>query len=112
MAQKVVFSLTDDLDPTQQAAGTYRFGFGPADYEIDLTDEHAEGLRAAFAPFVEHGRRVTRGKGKAGTKITAKSARLAANADIRDWARSHGLKVSDRGRISAEVVSQYEAAHN
>ena len=112
MAQKVVISLTDDLDPNQEASGSYRFGFGPADYEIDLTGEHAEELRAAFAPFVEHGRRVTFGKGKAATKMTAKSAGHAANADIRNWARSHGLKVSDRGRIGAEVIRQYEAAHN
>ena len=112
MAQKVVISLTDDLDSNQEATGTYRFGFGPADYEIDLTGEHAEELRAAFAPFVEHGRRVTPGKGKAGIKITSKSARHAGNADIRNWARSHGLKVSDRGRIGAEVIRQYEAAHN
>jgi len=112
MAQKVVISLTDDLDPNQEATGTYRFGLGPADYEIDLTDEHAEEFRAVFAPFVEHGRRVIPGKGKAGTKMTAKSTRHAANADIRNWARSHGLKVSDRGRIGAEVIRQYEAAHN
>ncbi len=112
MVQKIVISLTDDLDSNQEATGTYRFGFGPADYEIDLTGEHAEELRAAFAPFVEHGRRVTPGKGKAGTKITSKSARHAGSADIRNWARSHGLKVSERGRIGAEVIRQYEAAHN
>jgi hypothetical protein len=34
-----------------------------------------------------------------------------SSADIRAWARSTGYDVSDRGRISADVVHAYEAAH-
>jgi hypothetical protein len=30
---------------------------------------------------------------------------------VREWAREHGYKVSDRGRISAEVQQAYAAAH-
>ena len=30
---------------------------------------------------------------------------------IREWARGKGLTVASRGRISAEVVEQYEKAH-
>jgi len=30
---------------------------------------------------------------------------------IREWARAHGHKVSERGRLSAVVVEAYEAAH-
>jgi hypothetical protein len=30
---------------------------------------------------------------------------------IRAWARDEGLQVSERGRISADVIRQYEAAH-
>ena len=33
------------------------------------------------------------------------------NAAIRAWARSAGLPVSERGRISADVIRQYEVAH-
>jgi hypothetical protein len=30
---------------------------------------------------------------------------------MRDWARSNGYDVSDRGRVSAEVRKAFEAAH-
>jgi hypothetical protein len=30
---------------------------------------------------------------------------------VRAWAAGQGLKVSERGRISAEVMSKYDAAH-
>jgi len=30
---------------------------------------------------------------------------------VRAWARQSGLEVSERGRISAEIMKQYEAAH-
>jgi hypothetical protein len=30
---------------------------------------------------------------------------------VRAWARSQGLKISDRGRIPGEVLSRYEATH-
>jgi hypothetical protein len=30
---------------------------------------------------------------------------------IRDWARSEGYELSERGRIPAEVRAAYEAAH-
>ncbi|WP_458864192.1 Lsr2 family DNA-binding protein [Mycobacteroides abscessus] len=32
-------------------------------------------------------------------------------AAIRQWARKNGYEVSDRGRIKAEVVEAFEAAH-
>lgn len=35
----------------------------------------------------------------------------ASTAEIREWARTFGLKVSDRGRIPAEVVASYEREH-
>jgi len=38
-------------------------------------------------------------------------AHPADRAAIRAWAREAGLNVSARGRISAEIMSQYEAAH-
>ena len=31
------------------------------------------------------------------------------NTEIREWARSNGYKVSDRGRIPAEVKAAFDA---
>jgi len=30
---------------------------------------------------------------------------------VRAWAKEQGLKISERGRIGAEIMQQYEAAH-
>jgi hypothetical protein len=32
-------------------------------------------------------------------------------SEVRTWAREQGLKVSDRGRIPADVLAKYESAH-
>ena len=39
------------------------------------------------------------------------AAPQATTAEIRAWARENGHRVSDRGRMPAEVVAAYEAAH-
>jgi Lsr2 len=30
---------------------------------------------------------------------------------VREWARARGLKVSERGRIPADVAAEYEKSH-
>jgi hypothetical protein len=32
-------------------------------------------------------------------------------SDVRAWARDQGIKISERGRIPAEVLAKYNAAH-
>lgn len=106
MAQKVTVALEDDLDGGP-AAETVRFGFGGADYEIDLSARNAKDFRKQLAPFVEHAR-------KSGRAAPRRAARTAASrqrsGDIRSWARDQGIEVSDRGRIPADVVERYNAS--
>src|SRR5579884_4557314 len=33
-----------------------------------------------------------------------------STADVRNWARSHGFTVADRGRLSPEIMAAYSAA--
>ncbi len=49
MAKRVTVALEDDLDggPADQAV---RFGFGGAEYEIDLSDTNASAFRNKLAP--------------------------------------------------------------
>jgi nucleoid-associated protein Lsr2 len=109
MAQKVNIVLVDDLDGSQ-AAETVTFALDGTTYEIDLSEQHAKGLREALSPFVGHARKVAGGRrGRKGTTTTTNlgpSPRL-----VRDWARSNGYEVSDRGRVPADVIAAYEAAH-
>src|SRR5215472_2806581 len=106
MTQKLTVVLEDDLDGGP-ADETVRFGFGGAEYEIDLSKKNAGSFRKLLAPFIEHAR-------KAGRVQPRRAARTASarqrSGDIRAWARAHGIPVSERGRIAASVVQQYETA--
>jgi hypothetical protein len=109
MAQKVNIVLVDDIDGSD-ADETVSFGLDGTSYEIDLNGKHAAKLRDALAAYVGHARKVS----NAGRR-TRSSARAAgggtAAKDVREWARSNGHKVPDRGRIPADVREAYEAAH-
>ena len=107
MAQKVHIVLEDDIDQSE-ATQTVSFALDGTSYEIDLNDKNAGALRDALATYVGHGRRVTGArKGRRGSA----SAGAHSAKEVRDWARSNGHKVPDRGRIPATVREAFDAAH-
>lgn len=113
MAQKVQVLLVDDVDGGE-AAETVAFALDGASYEIDLSTANAQALRDALAPWVGHARRVGgRGssRGRSGGGRAARSGGRADLTAVRAWARENGYQVSDRGRVSGEVLAAYEAAH-
>ncbi len=78
MAQTVQTCLIDDLDGSE-AEGAVRFGLDGAQYEIDLSTEHAKELRTALARYIDAGRKVTgtaRRAGQNGLKTPASSINL------------------------------------
>jgi hypothetical protein len=111
MAQKVQVILVDDLDGGE-AEESVTFSLDGVSYEIDLSSENAEALREAISPWVGHARRVSgragRGRGPGRPRAAAAKTDLA---DVRNWARENGYQVSDRGRVSSEVMSAYDGAH-
>src|SRR6476646_8782820 len=111
MAQKVNIVLVDDIDGSE-ATETVSFGLDGTSYEIDLNDAKAAGLRDALAAYVGHARKV--GSARRGRRTSAAAAAAAGGPsarEIRDWARSNGYDVPDRGRVSAEVRQAFDAAH-
>lgn len=106
MVQKTTVALEDDLDGGR-ADETLRFGFGGTEYEIDLSKKNAAAFRKQIAPYIEHGRKTARPPARRGTRTAASRQR---SGDIRAWAAKQGITVSERGRIPASVVAQYEAA--
>jgi hypothetical protein len=121
MATQTIVTLVDDLDGSE-ASGSVSFALDGASYEIDLSDDNAEKLRDALSGFVASARRVDGGRrGPGRPKATAKPAKAARGARtapdreqtaaIREWARATGHEVSERGRLSATVLSAFEAAH-
>jgi hypothetical protein len=110
MAQKVQVVLVDDLDGGT-ADETVTFSLDGVSYEIDLTHDNAAHLRDVLAPYVGHGRRVGGGR-RSPTRVSSRANGGAGNpGEIRDWAKSQGLEVNERGRISAELQAKYHAAH-
>jgi hypothetical protein len=105
MAQKVTVALEDDLDGGR-AAETLRFAFGGADYEIDLSKKNAAAFRKQLLPFVEHARKTGRAQSRRRGHTVANRRR---SGDIRAWAKGQGIAVSERGRIPASVIAQYQA---
>jgi hypothetical protein len=111
MAQQTTVRFVDDLDGSE-ASGTVEFAFEGRRYEIDLSDENAEKLRSALSPFVDAARKVGgrgRGRRQATEPRSARSSR-EDTAAIRQWAREHGHKISDRGRIPKSVLDAYKGA--
>jgi hypothetical protein len=122
MAQKVQVILVDDVDGGE-ASETVSFSLDGVSYEIDVSESNATALRDALAPWVGHARRVGGrsggsggGRARSGSSGGSGSGRSRGNSkhdlsDVRSWARENGFQVSDRGRVSSEVIAAYEKSH-
>ena len=109
MARSVSVIVTDDLDGSENAE-TVSFSFGGVTYEVDLASKNRAKLEKALAPFIEAGRRVPGGSGR--SRSSSRQASTSVDrAAVRSWAKTAGLKVSERGRISADIMRQYDEAH-
>ncbi|MDO9457183.1 Lsr2 family protein [Nocardioides sp.] len=111
MAQKVNIVLVDDLDGTE-AEETVAFGLDGTSYEIDLNTKNAKALRESLAGYVGYARKVPTSRRTGGTRKTAAAATNGGTsaAEIREWARSNGYEVPERGRIPGNVREAFEAA--
>ena len=109
MAQIKEVRLVDDLSG-DAADETIEFGLDGRNYEIDLSDDNAKKLRDVLADYVAAARRAAapaRRRGASNSAARRPSVDREQNQAIREWARKRGMKVSDRGRIPAEVLEAY-----
>ena len=108
MATKTSVVITDDLDGSAHAE-TVSFGVDGTNYEVDLGAKNRAKLEKALQPFAAAARRApARARRRAASRA---GGPRVDNGAVRAWARSAGLQVSERGRISADVLRQYEAAN-
>ena len=112
MAQKVSVTYACDYDQKEIPLGQHRvrrFSFDGRDYEIDLCVKHSDKFDDTISRYAQRAR-------KSSARPLRLKRRTAANrqhsAGVRAWAKKMGIAVSDRGRIPADVVTRYEAAHN
>ena len=117
MAQRTIVQLTDDLDGKPIADGqgeTVRFGLDRQDYEIDLADKNARAMRDAMSKYVAAARRVSASRAGGRSRGAGRSAAASRDYDpkaVRAWAESQGIEVSQRGRVPADLVAKFQAAH-
>jgi len=119
MAQKVQVLLVCDLHEDEvEGVETVAFALDGSAYEVDVCEEHAAELRDSFARYVGSARRAGRSGGTPARRASRGSSRPAPSGSdrertqaIREWARTHGHAVSERGRLSSTVIQAYEAAH-
>ncbi|GAA5048247.1 histone-like nucleoid-structuring protein Lsr2 [Nocardia callitridis] len=116
MAKKVTVSLIDDVDGESIADETIEFAIDGVSYEIDLSSANAAKLRDGLEEWVTSARRVSgRRRVKAAAAATGNTKSRVSidreqSAAIREWARRNGHKVSQRGRISADITDAYNKA--
>jgi hypothetical protein len=111
-----VADIVIDEAPPEGQQQTIAFGLDGQAYEIDLDADHAGELRSTLQRYIDAGRRIGEQPTAPATTESVRPRRSAPTTQrndpsaIRAWARAKGHRVSDRGRIPAQVLQAYEAA--
>ncbi|KJF19393.1 Lsr2 family protein [Rhodococcus sp. AD45] len=119
MAEIIIRQLIDDLDGKPIDAGLgheVTFSYQGADYRIDLRPTNADKIEAVFAPYIKVAEKVSsankpRTKTSAVIKTSGSGRSVEQLKAIREWAGKNGFDVSPRGRVKAEVIDAFDAAH-
>lgn len=110
MAQRVVVTLSDDIDGGE-AAETVMFGLDGKSYEIDLNTSNAKKLRKALAPYLAAGRKQSNAPKRDKAPVPYRHTSLEpAPAAVRAWAQSRKMDVPARGRIPKHVYEAFREA--
>jgi len=106
MAKETVVEVLDDLGDGE-AVESLTFALRGVEYEIDLSAKNVAALDRIFGKYLVAGRPVIHRRSRMGS---LPYARKSEGAQIRAWARASGYRISDRGRISEEVLGAFELA--
>lgn len=119
MVQKYKVYFEDDMTHEEFGEGdgeSIRFSIDGQNRVIDLSRQNAEKLRKAIQPFLAASRpfestrdKTAAARGRVSGRVTSMDEEKE-RALIREWAKANGKRVSDRGRISADVVEEYQKA--
>jgi hypothetical protein len=111
VAKQTTVILVDDLDGSE-ATEQVEFAVDGRSYEIDLSARNSAKLREVLAPYISAARRRS---GRRSTSSATTPARPASdrehNQDIRKWAATQGMRISERGRIPSNVLEAYRQSH-
>ncbi|MFF7245710.1 Lsr2 family protein [Embleya sp. NPDC008237] len=111
MAQRVVTLYTDDVTgETGEDIATHTFALDGVTYEIDLGEDTYQQLLDKLAPYFGAARKTGTAarRGRKGARTTGQGP---DPVKVREWARSQGIDVNARGRVPADLIERYQAAH-
>lgn len=117
VAQTTRILLTDDLDGSH-ASETIAFAVDGVAYEIDLSDEHARQLRESVASYVGAARKLSSRHAPATKRAAFKTTGARSSSDrpdtqqVREWAKEHGIEVSERGRLRNDLIVRFQEANS
>lgn len=126
MAQKPIVTYFSDLSGTEitESPTSIRFGLDDHMYEIELTREEQDELRAALAKYVASARELvptarSRRAPASQRRYESSARRTGATRptyevsakEIREWAIANGHDVPARGRIPAAAAEAYHLEH-
>lgn len=106
MARREIIQFYDDLDNsplTQDEVNVIKFSMNGNNYIIDLSAKNAAKFEAALEPFVKAARKDS---GAARKTNNSPDPKL-----IREWAKSQGIEVAARGKLSNDIIEKYLAAN-
>lgn len=113
--------IADDIDGPVNQAETIPFALDGITYEIDLNKQHRAELQQALSPFIKAGRCRSRPRRvrKSRAKVIDLKPSLTTEgridqeqaAAVRRWARDHGHRCSNKGRIPIRIMQDYQNYH-
>ncbi len=110
MGKQVTVQIVDDLDGVVlDEYETVKWSLDGKQYEFDTSAKNAEKFRTILAKYRDVSRRSTTATRTRGSSNVGRSKEQSQA--IRDWANDNGFEVSERGRIRAEVIDAFDAAH-
>jgi hypothetical protein len=126
VAQRPVVRIECDIPATKKPHKGVAEPFEYKDPEtgelrvVDLCDAHGGPARAAVAKVAVYSRPASQqvtlptANGRSGPRARGGASNgqsTASSTQIREWAKAEGIPVKDRGRVPADLVLRYKAAH-
>lgn len=111
----VVDDLSEEMVDEESAHVNVALSFEGRSVVLDLANETYDTLAEALEPFLAAGRtsetpRMPRLVTPRSPSTPRKTGQDRDLTDVREWARSNGFNVSERGRISYAVLDAYDQA--
>ncbi|WHU47182.1 Lsr2 family protein [Gordonia sp. L191] len=110
MGRQLTHVVIDDLDGSiLETHVTVSFGLDGMSYEFDTSPATAEEFRQVLSRYLAVARPVDHSPPPP-RPCSPRRPRDPMNQVIREWARTHGFTVSDRGRMPADIRAAFHRA--